>query len=496
MFKHALVQDAAYVSLLKSTRQQYHHRIAQILEGQFPETVETQPELLAHHYTEAGLYTPAVEYWQRAGEGAVQRSAHVEAVHHLTTGLELLHALPESLSRTQHELGLQAALGATLMATKGFSAAEVVQVYARARELCQQVGNTPQLFTVLGGLCHYYTVRAEFQTAYALGEQCLATAQHQHNLAFLAMAHYMLGTNCYWRGALTAARTHLEAGLAFSTVQPLSVLALRPGPDPGVTCLGRTGVVLWLLGYPDQALASLQKALTLAHTLSHPFSRAFAFINVATVRQFRREMQEVQQWAEAVMALTTEQGFSQWLANGAVLRGWVRAMQGQEGEGLTQMHQGISAWQATGAALCQPYLFALLAEAYGHMEQPEAGLPVLAEAVALVDKTGERWCEAELYRLKGELLLAQDGKRHRAQDTGQQWEAAEADFHRALDIARCQQAKSLELRTALSLSRLWQRQGKQAEARALLAPIYSWFTEGFDTVDLQEAKALLEELGT
>jgi predicted ATPase/class 3 adenylate cyclase len=485
VFKHVLIQDAAYQSLLRSTRQRYHQRIAQVLAEQFPETVETEPELLAYHYTEAGLGDHAIGYWERAGERALQRSAHVEAVSHLSKGLELLARLPDTPERTQQELTLQTALGPALIATKGYAALEVEQTYARARELCQQIGETPQLVPVLFGLRLFYQQRAEFHTARELEDQLFHLVQCVQDSALLSAAHQALGATSYWLGELAQARAHLEQGMVLYNPQQHRSLTFGAIQHPGVTCLAFVARALWALGYPDQALQRSQEAFALARELAHPFSLAYALGCVAVLHQFRREWIAAQERAEAAIALSHEQGFTLWLAMGTILRGWALASQGHKAEGMVLMHQGLAAYRATGTAVAQSYLLALLAEAYMKGGQAEEGLSILAEALTAVDQHGERFYEAELCRLKGELLL-----------TGSAAQPAEAEtcFHQALAIARRQQAKSLQLRAAMSLSRLWQQQGKRDEARKLLAPIYSWFTEGFDTADLQEAKALLEEL--
>jgi predicted ATPase len=489
VFKHALIQEAAYQSLLKSTRQQYHQRIAQVLAAQFAEIAGTQPELLAHHYTEAGLSEPAVGYWQRAGERAVQRSAHVEAVSHLTRGLEVLQALPATPERSRQELLLQTTLGPALMAVKGYAALEVEHAYARARVLCQQIGNTPQFFLVLRGLWWFYLLRAELQTARELGEQLLDLARRAHDSALLLEAHYTLGNTLNFLGELAAAQAHLEQGIALYDHQQHRTYTLLHGQDPGVFCHSYAAVTLWLLGYPDQALQRSHEALTLAEEVAHPLSLAFALFFTAILHFFRRERSLVQTRAEAVITLAAEHGFAHWWALGTMLQGWARAMQGQGAEGIAQLRQGLADWQATGARGAGPYYLAMLGEAYGQGGQAEEGLRVLAEALALVNAGGERRHEAELYRLKGELLLkAECGVQHAALPAGE-------CFQQALAVARHQQAKALELRAAMSLGRLWQQQGKQMEARRLLAPIYGWFTEGFDTADLQEARGLLETLG-
>jgi TOMM system kinase/cyclase fusion protein len=484
LFKHALIQEAAYQSLLKSTRQQNHQRIAQVLVERFPDIVETQPELLAHHYTEAGLSAPAIAYWLRAGQRAIQRSAHVEAIAHLSKGLEVLRTLADTPERAQQELGLQIALGQAWMAVKGQGVLEVERAYTRARELCQQVGETPELFPVLWGLWRFYLVWAEYQTARELAEQGLSLAQRDQDPALMLVAHHALGTTAYFLGEVSLARAHLEQGMALYDLQQHHYLAFRYGMDLGVWCLSYGAWPLWLLGYPEQALQRCQEALTLARKLAHPFSLTHALYYAAYLHYFRREEHAAQEQAETAMALASEKGFPQMVAAGMITRGWALAMQGQGEEGIVQLHQGMAAFRSAAGGLDRPRYLALLAEAYGQVGQIEAGLTTLAEALAVAHKTGGRYWEAELYRLKGELVL------RRASPI----EEAEGCFRQALEIARQQQVKSLELRAVTSLSRLWQRQGKCDAARQLLAPIYGWFTEGFDTPDLREAKVLLEEL--
>jgi predicted ATPase len=491
LFKHALVQDTAYQSLLKSTRQKYHQQIAHVLEERFPDTIESQPESVAHHYTQASLIEKAIPYWQRAGRRASQRSANAEAITHLTKGLELLKTLPNTPEHTQQELTLQITLGPLLVATKGYAALEVEKTYTRALVLCRQVGETPQLFWVLFGLYRFYLLRPELQTARELAEQLLRLAQKMHDPALLLVPHRALGLTLFHLGELTAALAHMQQSIALYDPQthrpdqsPLS------GQDPKVTGLSYAAWALWLLGYPDQARESSHEALALAEGLSHPLSLAFALNFTATLYQFRRERQQTHEQAEAIIALCTDQGIPFFLAIGTILQGWALAEQGQAKDGIAQIRQGLAGLRATGAESLTPYYLALLAEAYGKEGQTEEGLSTLAEALAVVDRTGERYYEAELYRLKGTLTLQSKVQSPKSQVE----EEAEEYFLKAIDIARQQQAKSLELRTTTSLARLWQQQGKRAEAHTMLSEIYHWFTEGFDTKDLQEAKVLLEEL--
>jgi predicted ATPase len=486
VFKHALIQEAAYQSLLKSTRQQVHQQIAQVFETRFPEIIETQPELVAQHYTAAGCAEQAVVYWQRAGQQASDRSAHLEAISHVTTGIALLKSLPETLVRTQQALTLHITLGAALLVTKGQSAPEVEHAYTQAYALCQQVGETPELVSVLFGLWRFYIARPQLHTARELGETLLRLAQRANDPALVALAHYALGVVWLCLGALPAARTHLEEGIARYTPDQRHTPVYRMGHDLGVASRAFAAMTVWLLGYPAQALARVHEALALAHELPHPYSLAFARIMAAFVSQFRQDVPAVREHAEAAIALATEQGFPQWVAVGTSFRGWALGMQGQGEAGMAALRQGNSAWQATGAALFGPNFCTSLADVCAHLGHTDDALQALAEAHTLVEQHEERLWEAEACRLRGVLLLRQ---------LGTPQAEAEAWLQRALDTARRQEAKSLELRAAMSLARLWQEQGKRAEARALLAPIYDWFTEGFDTADLKEAKALLDALG-
>jgi predicted ATPase len=500
VFKHALIQDAAYQSLLKSTRQQYHQRIAQILEAQFPETVDTQPELVGHHYTEAGLRVQAIPYWQQAGQKAIERSANVEAISHLTKGLALLMTLPDTPERAQHELTLQIALGVPLTGTEGWGAPRMGHAYARARELCQHVGDTPQLCSALIGLWAFYLARSEPSTAQELGEQLLRLAQSMQDPALLLEAHVALGNTLVWLGEFAPAHAHLAQGMALYNPQHHRSHIVRYGHDPGAWCLGFAAWALWHLGYPDQALQRSQEALTLAQGASHPRMLANALGYAAELHQLRREVQATQALAEAEMVLARDHGFEFFLAEATFFRGWALAERGQSKEGMAQMRQGLAAWRATGATIKWTYYLMLLAEAHGKAGHMDQGRTVLAEARTILDNSGERRWEAELYRMQG-VLTRQKVQGASSQSQGPtrvQSEArdleAEAYFVQAIEIARKQQAKSLELRAAMSLARLWQQQGKRAEARELLAPVYGWFTEGFDTADLIEAKALLDAL--
>jgi predicted ATPase len=471
--------------LLRSTRQQYHQRIAQVLVARFPEICETQPELVAQHYTKAGCTEQAVVYWQRAGQQASDRWAYLEAINYFTTGIELLKILPEIPVRTQQSLTLHIALGAALQIAKGHMAPEVEHAYTQARTLCQQVGETPELFQVLFGLWRFYNTRSQFHTARELGDTLLRLAQRADDPGLAVIAHNALGVTWFNLAMLPAARMHLETGIARYTPDRRCAPLVRMGHDPDVSCRAYAARTLWLLGYPAQALVRVHEALALAHALSHPYSLTFAQATAAWVAQWRRDAPAVHAQAEAAIALATAQGFSTWAAMGMILRGWARAKQAQDEEGMVQIRQSIAARREARGVLNIPYYCTVLADVCAHLGHPVDGLQALAEAHTLVEQHEVRWWEAEVCRLRGVLLLLQPGT---------PLAEAEAWVRRALDVARRQEAKSLELRAAMSLARLWQQQGKQAEAHELLAPIYGWFTEGFDTADLQEAKALLDEL--
>jgi predicted ATPase len=490
VFKHVLIQEAAYQALLKSRRQMYHQQIAQVLETQFPETVARQPELLAHHYTEAGLPASALGYWQQAGEQARQRSANVEAIVHLRSGLAVLETLPASPERLEQELALQIALGNALLPVKGLAAPEVVSVYSRAFDLCGHLRDISQRFPALYGIWVFRFARADLTTARDLAEEFMRLAHHQQNTALLLEAHRAMAATLLYLGEFPPALEHAERGIALYDSQTHHAHALIYAHDPGVLCLIWAALALWCLGYPDQAMQRCHEALDLAREQSHPFSLALALAQTAVVHFFRGEVQRVHELAEEAVAFSAEQGFPHWMALGICWRGWGLARQEQRREGITQIRQGLTIYRATGAVLGVPVFLGILAEEYGHANQTEAGLATLAEAFSLLGHHEERFWEAELYRVQGKLLLNAAGG---IQSVG--W-PPEACFHKALDLARRQQAKSWELRASTSLARLWQSQGKHQDAYDLLTPIYAWFTEGFDTADLIEAKRLLDDLNT
>ena len=403
VFKHALIQEAAYQTLLRSTRQQYHQRIAQVLEAQFPDIAAIQPELVAHHCTEAGLGEQAVAYWLRSGGRSRARSAHAEAIVHLTKGLDVLQTLPDTPSRTQHELDFQTTLGRALAIVRGHAAPETAHAYARARELCRHGGDPVRLFDIQVGLREFYLNRGELRTARELAEACLTLAQGQQDPASLMRAHFGLGSVLYSLGDFAQGRDHLEQALALYT--PHQDCALTGQAPLGVPCLARLAATLWRLGYPRQALARNHDMLHLAHELSDTYNLVRARCYAAEFHHLLREGATAQEQAEAALSLSTEQAFTQWVGAGMFWRGWGLAAQGRDEEGIAAMRQGLGTRQAAGSVNSRPTWLALLAEAHGDIGQVEEGLHLLAEALALVKETETRSYEAEMDRLQGELLL-------------------------------------------------------------------------------------------
>ncbi len=496
-FKHTLTQEVAYNSLLIERRKAIHERVAQSIEAIFSDRIEDHFSELAHHYSHSGNSEKAIEYLRKAGQQAVQRSAYVEAITQLTTALELLQTLPASPARDQQELTLQIALGAPLVITRGYGVPEVEKVYTRARALYEQLGDAPQLLPELFSLWRFYFVRGAYQTAYDMAQRFPKLVQNVDNPALLLPGQLALGSTFFRLGEFATARDHLAQGIVSSDLQRhrLSLVkAALYGAEPGMMVRAYFSWVLCHLGYVDQALQRSQEAVALAHELAHPFSLAYALQFAATVHRLRHEAQAAQERAETVIALASEHGFPYWVAAGKFVRGWALAEQGRLTEGAQGMRHGIDAWRAIGIqTFGQPYV--MLAEVCGKAGDSDEGFHLLDEALAEVRQSGERWWEAELYRVKGELLLNAEGGTRNAESIHHSAEAeAEASFRKALDIARQQQARWLELRTAVRLGRLWKQQGKATEARRLLSELCAWFTEGAETADIREARRLLAEL--
>ncbi len=500
-FQHDLARQAVYEEITLWRRRLLHRRAAEGLEQLHQRDLALFYPSLAHHWSrviedetaDPVLVSRAIEYFQKAGEQAARNYANQEAIAYSNEAIALLKTLPDTPDRNQKELTLQMALGVPLMAAKGYAAPEAGEVFTRAWELCQQIGEIPQIFSVMQGLWPLYLLRAELQTAREVGESQLRLAQSTKDPEHLLAAHTGVGTILFWHGDAASARAHLEQGIALYDPQLHRSMAFQAGQDPGVVCLTYGACALWLLGYADQALKKSQQAIVLSQELSHPLSLAFAHCLAARLHQLRREGPAAQKQAEAALAIATEQGLPLFLGLATFLRGWALAEQGQTEVGIGQMHQGMAAYRATGAQMGQPYFLGLLAEAYGKERQGEKGLSLLAEALNAAENSGQGFMKANLCRLKGELLQMR-GPEAEVEASSQQVEAC---FLRAVTIAQQQEAKSWELRAVMSLSRLWHSQGsqgKQTQAFQMLSEIYNWFTEGFDTIDLKEATALLEEL--
>jgi predicted ATPase/class 3 adenylate cyclase len=481
-FKHALVQEAAYDTLLKSRRQLLHARIALILEERFPKAAQNQPELLARHYAEAGLIENAIIYWHKAGLLAVRRSAMGEAITQLRRGIELLPLVPDGHKRALHEIDLQVTRGLALLALKGVAAPEMGEAYTRARELCREVGYTSQLLPSLRGLFMFHLNRAELCAAHKVAEELLLSANAHQDCVEEVIAHRCAGACKLFSGALASAVGHFNRALVLYTPTQRYAEVLH---DPRVLSISQTAWAVLLQGYPDDALARSRESLAAAHAGADAHTLAMTMHQQNVVDQLRGDWQTVKKRASALMTFTAERGFAHWHATATILHGWAVAAGGAVKEGVVEMNRGLMEKQATGAQLKVPYYLGLLAAAYASMSQESKALRLLDDAAARVRRTKEQWFKAELHRLRGEVLL-RSPKDHRTQ--------AEACFDKALSVAQQQDARLWELRSATSLARLWGDQGRRHEALDLLAPVCGWFTEGFDTADLKEARALLDGL--
>ena len=485
-WRHTLYQEVVYDRLPAGRRWRLHRRIGARLETGYGEQAGTQATALAEHFVRGQDASRAVPYFQQAAQNALHRYGYQEAINHLTRALAVLPTLPATPARDQQELSMQTTLGVALMTLQGYSAPDVARAYTRAHALSQHAGETPELFPALWGLWAWYFVRGALQTAREMGEQLLALAHRVEASELLLEAYLALGATFQHLGELGRARTHFEQALALVDPPQHRAHAVLYGQDPQTIGLADLACILWVLGYPDQAMQRSHEALTVAQTVDHAYSRALAHFFAAWCAQLRRDLPATAAQAAAALTLAQEHAFHYLAALSLVFQGWAVAMQGQAAEGIAQMRQGLAAQQAVGAETNRPLYLALLAEAYGCIGQIPEGLQTLAEALAVVQQHHDHFYEAEVYRLQGEFLGSRAGEDHAA---------AEASLRQALAISQHQAAKAFELRAAMSLARLWQHQGRRHEAYNLLAPIYGWFTEGFDTPSLQKAKALLEEIG-
>jgi serine/threonine protein kinase/tetratricopeptide (TPR) repeat protein len=485
IFKHALLEDALYNSLVKSKRQQFHRRIAEVLEARFSETVQTRPELLAHHFTEAGLAEKGVDYWLKAGQRSRERSADREAIGHLTKGLAVLATLEETRARDERELQLLTTLGPAYIAARGYAAPEVGPVLLRARELCERIGEPQQLFGIMLGTWEWRLVRGDVRLCGDLAADGMAVAERLNDPGMLMEALFMPGATLFYQGQFAEARTFYEKAVAdYDDRERTKFWTAYTGHNAGVTHRCYLALALWHLGYPDQARKVDREMRELARAIGHLFSSGHAVDFTAFLYHYCRLGADVRAAAEEEVALATEQGFQLWHACGTLHAGAAILLEGRADNALPLLLKGLSAFRATGAEIRLPSYLGILGDAYTRSGRFPEAHQALDEALAVVEKNDDRCHEAELYRLKGELLLAESPE--------QAAKGAEDCFEQALATARRQQSKAWELRATMSVARLWQRQGRLPEARQVLAAVYQSYTEGFTTPDLLEAKALLE----
>ncbi len=482
-FKHALVRDAAYESLLLSKRKALHGRIATAIESRFPHTVEANPQILANHFCEAGNIPTAVHYWLKAAESASARSACVEAANHLDAGLEAIQGLAETTERNTLELRLRIPLGAALIAVKGAGSPEVERTYARALELCEELPESQLHFAALWG---WWRISMDFQTGRERADRLLQLANNLENPDLRLQAHHCLWATTFNLGDQAATRKHIEEGLnLYDEPRHRSHASIYGGHDARVCALGEAALALWLLGFPDQALARIHLANASADALAHAGSRLHAMDISVMLHRYLRDVKRVRELVGTMIAFSEEKGFPDHLAKGRIFKGWADVLLDKSAAGLEELRNGIAAQRAIGTKEDFPVYFEMMAKACQVLNQPERGLSELEEGFALADASGIHYWDAELHRRKGELLLAVCESNA---------EEAEACHLKALMISRQQGTRSLELRSSISLSRLWRKQGRTGEASGLLSSVYDGFTEGAGTPDLKEALDLLENL--
>jgi predicted ATPase/energy-coupling factor transporter ATP-binding protein EcfA2 len=481
-FKHALVQDAAYSTLLRSRRYELHARIAAVLEQRFSDIAETQPELLARHYTEAGLVQKAVEYWFRAGQLAMARSATAEAIAQFERGLDVLQRLPQGQERDRQELGLQVALGGMLVAAKGFAAKATGKAYLRARELSEQLDEVSHRFAVLYGLCLFHLYSGQMINARETATDLLRLAEQEGSSEQLFYANRALGVASLPRGDFDDARKHLEQALDLYEPARHRSRALFYSFDPRIVCLDYLSRTMLPLGHMRQALALRREALEEARALSHPNTLALVLFFGSVFFQIIEDGNAVRTRARELIGLSAEEGFDFWMAAGTVLVGWTLTQDGEIEVGLDRMREGIDHWRTTGAEYMVPYFLKLMADGHARAGRGGRALELVDEAIAQANRTQERWFLAELFRVRGSFAAAPAD--------------AEMDYQRALDLAREQYAKFWELRAATSMSRFLRDHGRCTEARDLLLPVHSWFANHGDTSGIKEAETLLQELTT
>ena len=482
-FKHALVQDAAHGSLLRNIRQQLHAQIADTLEADFPELIDSQPELLAQHYSEAGLVEKSAAYWGKAGRRSAARSAMTEAAAQLQKGLDQLALLPDSRERQQQELEFLSALGPALRFVKGQATPEMGHAFARARELWEQLGFPSQFLHIPYGQSFYHIYRGEFDVAQRIDEDLLRLSSQRNDTAGLVLGHASSGRTLMYAGRFAASRSHLEQVLALYDPSTHASLGYQTGSHPRLGARGQLGIALFCLGFADRALVQIDAAIAEALTLAHPPSLAASLAQGCRLLSLGGDNEAMDERAGQLIAVATEHGFPLYRALGTIYRGWGKARTGDVAEGISLLRSGSSAYSATGAETRISYHIALLAKACEIAGEVEEALSLLDQALEITERLGERWFAPELYRYKGQSMLHLGHSK-----------AAEELYRKALTIAEEQDAKLWQLRASFSLARLARDSGRYSEAHDILAPVYGWFTEGFDTQDLREAKALLDEL--
>ncbi|HVU03970.1 MAG TPA: adenylate/guanylate cyclase domain-containing protein [Polyangiaceae bacterium] len=479
-FRHALLQEQAYDSLLNAVRQGLHRKIAEVLSAKFPAVASREPELLAHHYDGAGLYEPALGFWLQAGQKSIGRSANVEASRQLKRGLDCLERLPDSPTRDQQELLLLTMRGVALIANEGYGADEVERAFARARALCQKLGDTPHLFPVLFGLCLFYLVRAKGPEAQELAAQLDAIASATGDLEVTLETHSARAALAFWEGKFAAANEHILRARTLFDPQKHGYHVFVYGQDPLAYGYSYGSLALWFLGYPEQAMASAERAVELAGKTNHPLTIAGILSFYGDLHHHLRKPAAFDDIAKRTVAISQEQNLPMWVGTARTQRGWAMCQLGDPTHGVEEILAGLEAFRRTGAEVNTPYMISRLVEALITADRLDEGLSQVEGALSILETKLDRYYEAELHRLRGEILARKGNA-----------SGAEACFERALAVSRAQAAKSLELRASMSLGRLRAAAGRAADARELLRPVYDWFTEGLDTPDLVDAKTLL-----
>jgi len=485
IFKHALIHDAAYQSLLRKTRQQYHRGVARLLEQRFTETVASNPELAAHHFTEAGDLEQGVRYWLMAGERARELSANWEALGHLKKGQEVLEGMPDSKQRVSLELALQVSLGGANLVARGHAAKEVEAAYSRARTLCSQLGDVPEILSSVFGLWRFFIVCRHLEQALDIATQLKQLSREREDNVRYVIANYSFGFTQLALGRLKMARENMDKAIARYEPSQRSADAYRAAHDPGTACLAYASICEWLLGNPDRARRKIKQSLALAEQIQDAVSLAHALCFSTITSEARGEDEETGQMAKCMLTISLDKGFAAWIAVGRLTRTWIAVKRGEDQSAFDGLCNNITAFAELGFDILRPYFLSLMARAYQLRGQSDAGLQTLDRAQEVIDARAELWWQPEVWRLRGEMLLSIATN-----------EAAEAEeeFNKALLLSREQRSRSLELRAAMSMSLVWQRSGKSEQARQLVQSVYNQFEEGFDTLDLRQATALLDRL--